>query len=366
MSRFGRLIVALFVACSLPGVALVAARGREAVGQQDAAQKTGDVKASGKATSKQVAAKVEDQAGAKVAEKVEVRVEMKAMLIQANPNAVAPPPFKGAKAAFKGAKAAEPNLDRMIQQFLPQLRPYMKGEVHLIVAVCKPSKEQKAAIDREGEVVLRAATKAYAAFQHKIQNVGWDNNDKQPNPKLLVAEGMLAAVTAQLTPEQAGLYKAEVDKRAAATRRMTARNLVANLDEDLVLDAAQRQKLFDSLVANWDDKWGAGIENLLYGNNMFPNVPDKLVGPFLTPIQKKIWDRKPKNQMFFMGNNFMNGNNAAIDEDGPPAVPVPAAFEAAAPAPAVPAPPRPIFGAPAPAAAVAAPAPAPKAQAKPD
>lgn len=318
MSRFGRLIVALFVACSLPGVALVAARGREA-GAQDAAQVTtktvvkGDPNAAegatitvrvGKEEPKAEAAKVEVKADD---EKRAVRVDV----MKADVKVVAP---------AKVAKA-EPNLDPMIQQFLPQLRPYMKGEVHLIVAVCKPSKEQKAAIDREGEVVLRAATKAYAAFQHKIQNVGWNNNDKQPNPKLLVAEGMLAAVTAQLTPEQAGLYKAEVDKRAAATRRTTARNLVANLDEDLVLDAAQRQKLFDSLVANWDDKWGAGIELLLYGNNMFPNVPDKLVGPFLTPTQKKIWDRKPKNQMFFMGNNFNNGNNAAIDEDGPPAVP---------------------------------------------
>ena len=330
MSRYRRMLVALAVATALPGVAMVAAQD----GPKGVVTKTVTVKVEKQADDK-AEEKRQDKIGVtvgvthfdvnlkadaqkaddKAEKKEEPKGEMRAAIrINVNAANVVAPPAADAK------KGGEPNLDPLIQQFLPQIRPTMKGEIHLIAAVCKPTKEQKAAIDVEGERVLKIVAKEYAAFQHKIQNVGWNTNDRQPDPKALIARELLAAAKKVLPPEQAKLYEAEATRRAEATKRSVARNLVAILDEDLILDAPQRQKLFDSLVANWDEKWAAGIENLMYGNNMFPNVPDKFIGPLLTPSQKKIWDKKPKNIGFlFGGNNFMNGQNRVIDEEAAPA-----------------------------------------------
>ena len=50
--------------------------------------------------------------------------------------------------------------------------------------------------------------------------------------------------------------------------------------------------------------------------NFFPNIPDKLVVPFLTDHQKKVWQRIPKNQSVFFGFSFggMVMDNDPLDD----------------------------------------------------
>jgi hypothetical protein len=81
-----------------------------------------------------------------------------------------------------------------------------------------------------------------------------------------------------------------------------ADNLIVRLDRDLVLTSQQRSKLADALLANWKDSWGQSLDMLQdLNNNVFPNIPDQVVAPVLTDLQKEVWRRIPKNTGGFYG-----------------------------------------------------------------
>lgn len=202
------------------------------------------------------------------------------------------------------------NLNPMIQQFAQQLRPILRSEYHLIVAVCKPSAEQRRKIAREGEQALLDTSKKFAELQQNPR-IMFVNNQRAttPNPRKMIEEAMSKSVKAHLSAEQFAAYQKEAEKRDANRKAVTIRNLIAKFDQDLVLTAEQRDKIANSLDSNWNSDWCPSVEMFTVFGQFVPFIPDQFMLPFLDAKQKSVWQGTQKQQLNFWGvYGFVSGN----------------------------------------------------------
>ena len=235
------------------------------------------------------------------------------------PKGAAAPVEKKAEAKLQVGKAvikrAQPlavrvnNQDGQVQQMMMQIRPVLRAEFHIIRVACRPTPEQRKAIAQAAEQTLRDVTKNYVESMRRPMTAA---QRAANDPRRMIEEGLLQAIKPQLPAEQVARYQEELTKRAAGRKRLALRNLVARLDHDLVLSPEQRDKLSESLSANWDDAWGQSLEMYLYDNNFFPQISDQYVVPFLNESQKKVWKGAQRFQTFWGGFGIMGG---VIDND---------------------------------------------------
>ena len=209
---------------------------------------------------------------------------------------------------IRAAGRANANLDPLIAQFTPQLRPLLKTELHFVKLVCEPTKAQQKAIALEADKGFKEAVRKYADAQQKMMNGQWRGNT-QPDARKMLQQAMVVAVKTSLTAEQAAKYQEELNRRAADLKTVTIRNIMVKLDQDLVLSADQREALSQALHKDWKDAWGSSLETYMYGNESLPALPDKLITPLLNPTQKKVWTSSQKNpsNTFFGNINFAGG-----------------------------------------------------------
>jgi hypothetical protein len=204
-----------------------------------------------------------------------------------------------------------------VQQFTQQFRPILRAELHLVRTACDLTEEQRKQVARKGEGILKDAATKYAESQ---QNMGQPRPAGQtvsvPDPRTLIQQGILAALKTHLSPEQLARYQEEVDERAANRKQLAVQNLVAKLDQDLVLSAEQRDRLGESLSSTWNDAWGQSLQMFMNIDQFFPNIPDKYVLPILNDTQKKVWRGIPKNQATFWGGFGMFGGMMLEDMAG--------------------------------------------------
>jgi hypothetical protein len=202
------------------------------------------------------------------------------------------------KAVLKPAPArkVQVNWDAQIQQYTQQFRPILRAEYHVLRIACGLTPEQRKVMGRAAEQVLHDAARQHMETMRRpmtaAQRAALDS-------RRLIQEGLAAAVKAQLPPEQAARYQAELARRNAGRNQLNVRNLVARLDRELILGPEQRNQLIQSLSSHWDDAWGQSPETFLYDNNMLPLIPDTYVVPYLSETQKRIWKTIPKAQGFF-------------------------------------------------------------------
>lgn len=202
----------------------------------------------------------------------------------------------------KLAPAVEAEADPIVQQFMPQFRQLLTTELHFVRTVCQPTPEQYQSIKTAGDASLRVTINKFAEVQKKMnQGFRAGQQPEWPDPRKLLAEGLARSVKQTLPADQAKRYEVELEKRAAARKRVAVINLVAKLDKDLVLTAEQRNKLSDSLNSNWKDAWCQQLEVFLYGDQFFPALPDDQVLPILNDKQKEIWKGTTRNQNTFWG-----------------------------------------------------------------
>ncbi len=219
------------------------------------------------------------------------------------------------------APALEAEADPMVQQFMPQFRQMLSTELHFVRTVCEPTPEQYKTIKAAGDTSLKLAIKKFAEVQKKMQQGGMRPGQQQeyPDPRKLIAEGLVQSVKHTLPADQANRYDVELEKRAAARKRVAVINLVAKLDKDLVLTAEQRSKLTDSLDSNWKGAWGQQLEVFMYGDQFLPVLPDEQVLPILNEKQKEIWKGTAKNQNTVWGGWFGFGFVQGVEIEEEPA-----------------------------------------------
>ncbi|MBI5759545.1 MAG: hypothetical protein HZA46_13585, partial [Planctomycetales bacterium] len=169
-------------------------------------------------------------------------------------------------------------------------------------SVCQPTPQQYEPIKAAGEVSMKLTLKKFAEVQRKMQQ-GFQAGQRPqyPDPRKLISEALALAVKQTLSVEQSRRYEVELERRAAARRRVAVINLVAKLDKELVLTADQRTKVTETLNTNWSDAWGQQLEVFLYGDQYLPIPPDAQVLPILNDKQKEVWKGIPRNQNMIWG-----------------------------------------------------------------
>jgi hypothetical protein len=193
------------------------------------------------------------------------------------------------------------NVVNLMQQFLPQFRQLLKIELALLNRICQPSKEDRKRLQQAGDQSLKEAAKSFAEAQKKMMQGQWRHDSVQPDPRKIIREGLLKAVQQHLSAEQATRYQAELEKRKAHLKHVTIQNLVAKLDENLVLTAEQREKLTESLSRAWREDWERMLSMFMNGNQYLPNVADGAVTAILNETQKQLWRSAPKMEIANFG-----------------------------------------------------------------
>jgi len=210
------------------------------------------------------------------------------------------------------------NLEPQIQRYVVQLRPMTRSEIHLVLATCSPAPDQKLAIMAEEDKLLKDVARQVA----QAQMGGVRRADgAMPDPRKLIPEAVAKLVNDRLSPDQAARYKAESDAKAEFSRKVALDNIVANLDDELLLSPEQRARLSQALDSNWKPAWHGSLQAHLNGNQMVPNIPTAIVAPILDPIQMRAWDKKQKNMTTYWGNFLMMGNFAIEEPAETPAPP---------------------------------------------
>ncbi len=293
-------IVPLAVAGLLSGSALVAAQARKA---EDPAQPA-EAKTTTTVTIKveQAPAGKSDRPVQKEATKLDT-VGVKAVEVKK----------EAAKPAVAQKRAGNfpQNIEPQAQQFANQLRPMLRAEVHLAFTACAPTtKEQRAAILAGAEAVLKDVSRQCAEGQMmpRKADVG------MPNPQRLMAAGIAALLKDRVADDQLARYRAESAAKDEAFRRVAVGNLVANIDDELLLSADQRGRLVQALESHWKDAWCSSLQSLLHGSQYLPMITDDVIGPILDPTQKQVWGKKQKYPNMFWGN-FGGMGNAMLEEE---------------------------------------------------
>src|SRR5258708_650384 len=71
-----------------------------------------------------------------------------------------------------------------------------------------------------------------------------------PATRKMIQDSLLVAVKSHVSPEQAGLYQAEVAKRISDQKLAVVDNMVVKLDHALMLSADQREKIAHALASH--------------------------------------------------------------------------------------------------------------------
>jgi hypothetical protein len=219
---------------------------------------------------------------------------------------------------------ADPALQQIMQQWLPQFRALVTSELNFIHTVCDPTPEQYRTFKGAGDASLQFAAKKFAEVQKRMQQgVRPGQQPQWPDPRKLIAERLAQSVQQTLSAEQANRYAVELERRAAARKRAAVTNMVVKIDRHVVLTTEQRNKLTESLDANWNDSWVSQLEVFMYGDQFLPVVPDDQVLPFLNEKQKEIWTVTARNQNGILGwVGFGFVQPVEVDVAAEPAAPV--------------------------------------------
>jgi hypothetical protein len=222
---------------------------------------------------------------------------------------------ENAALAKKQREAAEDqNLRNLEAQFRPQFEQLLYIELALLRRVTKPDAEVFVEIAKTAKAGLHVPLREYARTVSgpqgiiMVQQGNVVNRGATPDDPRLALQKLLAPLAeTKLGPDKAKLYRQECDKRSEARKRAVIMNLVAVLDERLVLNAPQRTKLVESLMPKYESSWEYLCE--IYSSNpqYTPAIPDPVIVPLLDENQKKVWNQASKPN-FGVSANVIRGS----------------------------------------------------------
>lgn len=207
------------------------------------------------------------------------------------------------------AEKAKPDvpLDPMVQQFIPQFRPFLGVEFRFLKSFCPHNKDQLKLIAQDGEKAVVSAAKATSDWQQgrRQRHVNGVMTNVAVDARKIIQDALVDAVKTHISPAQADRYRKEIDLRRAEDKQTAVNNLVAKLDQHLVLSSDQREKVAQALSDHWVDDWCQSLQMFSYEDQYFPNIPENEVSPFLTADQKKVWSSTQRIQRSFWGGRMM-------------------------------------------------------------
>jgi len=273
MSRLRDLLVLIGAGCLVPGAIMEHGQGQEVtLASPRAVQQPPLAVKKQEASSKAEVAKRQSELEARPVPKT--AVPRKAVVVDR------------ARLAVQGAAA------RREARLVTQMRSIFRAEYYFIRNTCDLGADQRRALARLGETVAKEAARGFAGTELPVRRTG----DYRDDPRKLIEDELAKAMIALLTPAQLARYNEEIEKRAASRKQVVIDNLVAELDQDLILSPEQRTRLVEALSTNWKEAWGQSLGMLVNLSSFFPDIPDDVIVPILTESQKEVWHRIPRHQ----------------------------------------------------------------------
>ena len=206
-------------------------------------------------------------------------------------------------ATVRPAANEDQQLRAMEAQYRPQFQQALYAELAILRRACKPDAKAFVEVAKASKADLHTPLREYAKGLNspRVRSAADD-------PRSSVQKMLAPLAEAKLGAEKARLYRQECDKRIEAHKHATILNLVAALDERLVLTSQQRDKLVESLTEKYDASWEQYLE--IYGgfDQFFPSIPDPSIVPLLDEKQKSVWQESAKlNGQVFFGGVFFRG-----------------------------------------------------------
>jgi hypothetical protein len=177
------------------------------------------------------------------------------------------------------------------------LKHLINAELSFVKRVCNPTDEQMTALvaaakDSLGElakIVVDQLPRVNQLGRNPEMFVGPNNERMAVNPFKKVREHVGKLLQPLVSAEQYSQYIAEAKTRDEYERDAVVENLVEMLDRKLVLSRDQQIRLKYVLI---DDEDLIDLHTLrTYSSNAqyLPQLPDNLIIPILTEIQKQLW-----------------------------------------------------------------------------
>ena len=115
------------------------------------------------------------------------------------------------------------------------------------------------------------------------------------DPLTFFSAALTESLKEHVDSEQAEEFSRQLAARSERRKAATAHAIVAALDAEFCLTAAQREKIEQSLLERWSDSMVMAVRGM-YTNNgvrVFPGLPDECVRPHLTRTQRERFQRQP-------------------------------------------------------------------------
>ena len=203
-----------------------------------------------------------------------------------------------------------------------QFRKLLHGDLELVRSVCGDlPRESRRAIVRAGEQAAKDASLRLAELQfrdqRRQQQVGGglqamvgdvlkkivspaaepvttpDAGKPTDDPLSFFSAALTQSLKEHVGSEQAEEFSRQIAARSERRKAATAHAIVATLDAELCLSAAQREKIEQSLLERWSDSMCMAVQGMHTSNGVriFPGLPDECVRPHLTRTQRERFQR---------------------------------------------------------------------------
>ena len=250
---------------------------------------------------------------------------------QKRPDAKARPGGDAAKPAEDPAEVQRLHqINQQAKHWEQQFTKLLYGDLELLRAICGDlPRESRRAIARAGAAAVTDAAVRMAELQmggrrNQRPRAGGANAEKSPeNPLAVVSAALTKSVAEHVGTEQATAFSEQIARRNDRRKAVTIREIVAVLDGELVLTAAQREAIERSLGEQWNDAMAMGLQGIHMQNGVrvFSGLPGECVSPHLTKAQRQRFVPQPdvnrqqrgawQHQAWMQTVNMLNNVNPA-------------------------------------------------------
>ena len=170
-----------------------------------------------------------------------------------------------------------------------QLTKLLYGDLELIRCVTGDiPQDARKAIARDGEKAVKEAAVRLAELQFGGRK---GEQNTSGDPAELVSAALAKSLAEHVGSPQAAALSRQIAERSERRKAASVHAIVAVLDGELFLTAAQREQIERSLLGKWNDAMAAVLEGMHFVDNrrVFPGLPADCISPHLTESQRKLF-----------------------------------------------------------------------------
>ena len=171
-----------------------------------------------------------------------------------------------------------------------QLTKLLYGDLELIRSVTGDiPRDARKAIARDGEKAVKQGALRLAELQF---GGGKQVKEKaSDDPAELVSTALAKSLAEHVGSPQAAAFTTQIAERSERRQAAAVHAIVAVLDGELFLTAAQREQIERSLVGKWSEAMTVGLEGMHFvdGRRVLPGLPADCISPHLTESQRKLF-----------------------------------------------------------------------------